>query len=119
MKPSKDISILGAEKFGRLQMILSIGLLSLCILINTINLLRIARRTYRLKHKKLSNSRTTEGRPLINEEEGEEEDAITPSSPSGIDSILINEMIGIFNFQKYQPWKQIVSYFVMEFSWFY
>ena len=75
-KESKEVSILGAEKFGRIQIILSIILLTFGILINTINLLRIARRTYRLKHKKQSN---IEGRPLIDdeeEEEGQKEDPI-------------------------------------------
>ena len=73
-------------------MILSIVLLGLCILINSINLLRIARRTYRLKHKKQSNSQTTEGRPLMDEEERDDEPS-TPSIPSGISSIPIDEKL--------------------------
>jgi predicted permease len=77
---SKEISILGAEKFGKIQIILSIVLLGLCILINTINLLRIARRTYRLRH----NPRLNEGRSLINDDEQEEEgESVVQSAPQG------------------------------------
>jgi len=82
---SKDISTLGAEKFGKIQIILSIFLLVLCILINSINLLRIARRTYRLKHDNHSNSGIIEGRPLI--DDNEEEAELQPSSPGNF-SIL-------------------------------
>jgi hypothetical protein len=71
---SKEILVLGAEKFGKIQIILSIVLLGLCILINTINLLRMARRTYRLQHDNHVNSETTEGRPLINDDEEEIEE---------------------------------------------
>ncbi len=71
IKQSKEISIIGIEKFGKFQIILSISLLCLCILINTINLLRIARRTYRLKHDNHSNSGIIEGEPLIYNEEDE------------------------------------------------
>lgn len=65
---------IGAEKFGKVQIILSIILLAQCILINSICLLRIARRTYRLRHdanesRRSSNSETHEERRLINEEE--------------------------------------------------
>lgn len=72
---SKEISTLGSEKFGKIQIILSICLLFLCILINSISLLRIARRSYRVKHDSTdnrslghttqSNSRNHEVRPLI------------------------------------------------------
>lgn len=86
-KESKEISILGAEKFGRIQIILSIILLTFCILINTINLLRIARRTYRLKHKKQSNVGMIEGRPLMDDEEEQEGRKEDPIIPSGISSL--------------------------------
>ena len=46
---------LGAEKFGRIQIIFSIILLALCILINIINLLRITRRTYQLRQNSIDN----------------------------------------------------------------
>jgi cell division protein FtsL len=68
---SKEISILGVEKFGKIQIILSIFLLVLCILINTINLLRITRQTYQLKHDNHVNSHIIEGQPLINDDEEE------------------------------------------------
>ncbi|CAF0998033.1 unnamed protein product [Adineta steineri] len=48
--PTEEISLLGVEKLGKIQVILSILLLAFCTLINTISLLRIARRTYRLRH---------------------------------------------------------------------
>ncbi|CAF4066751.1 unnamed protein product [Rotaria sp. Silwood2] len=76
---SKEVSILETEKFGKIQIILSIVLLVLCILINTISLLRIARRTFRLKHDPTenrshsnidhSNSGTNEIRPLMDDDE--------------------------------------------------
>ncbi len=75
---SKEISILGVEKFGKIQLILSIVLLVLCILINSINLLRIARRTYRLKHDNHPNSEMIEGRPLIDDNQEEAELQPTP-----------------------------------------
>lgn len=84
--PSKEITILGVEKFGKIQIILSMFLLILCILINTINLLRIARRTYRLKHNGQINSDVNEEqisggierRPLMNSDEEEIDVQSTP-----------------------------------------
>lgn len=70
---SQDPLNIGAEKFGKVQVILSIILLGLCILINSISLLRIARRAYRLRHTSHDNQRTNprsqEGQRLIDEEE--------------------------------------------------
>jgi hypothetical protein len=78
---SKDPAI-GIEKFGKIQIILSIILLVVCISINCVSLLRIARRTYRLRHDsdadRRSSSGSNEGRPLI---DGEEE--IDPSTHAG------------------------------------
>lgn len=73
---NRDFKEISSVKFGRIQIILSMILLTMGILINTINLLRIARRTYRLKHRKQS---TSVGRPLIDEEE-RNEDPIIPSN---------------------------------------
>lgn len=85
---SREITILGVEKFGKIQIIFSMILLNLCILINIINLLRMARRTYRLNHRDHLNSsnneeqpsRTIERRPLMNSDEEEIEVHSTPSS---------------------------------------
>lgn len=73
----KEIQILGIEKFGKMQIILSVLLLVLCILINTISLLRITRRGYRLRHdlednrsyNTNANSGINEVRPLIDDDE--------------------------------------------------
>jgi hypothetical protein len=102
----KEISILGAEKFGKIQIILSIVLLGLCILINTINLLRIGRRTYRSRN----NARINEGRPLIDgdgnddEEEQQHEESIVQSTPQGnsLDFILLKIEI---QFSEIQPFE--------------
>ncbi|CAF3775579.1 unnamed protein product [Rotaria sordida] len=76
---SKEISTLEIEKFGKIQIILSTVLLILCILINITSLLRIARRTYRLKHDSIenrshnninhSNSGINEIRPLMDDDD--------------------------------------------------
>ena len=77
---SNEIFVIGAKRFGRVQIILTIVLLALCILINTINLLRIVRRTYRLRRNTRSNSEVIEERPLtVNEEGGEIVDQSCPS----------------------------------------
>ncbi|CAF0988230.1 unnamed protein product [Rotaria sp. Silwood1] len=89
---SKEASILETEKFGKIQIILSTVLLVICILINTISLLRIARRTFRLKHDSInnrshnnidhSNSGTNEIRPLIDDDD--EQTDIRPIIPAEI-----------------------------------
>ena len=70
---SKEDPTIGVEKFGKIQIILSIALLVVCISINSISLLRIARRTHRLRHDsnvdRRSSSGSNEGRPLIDGEE--------------------------------------------------
>ncbi|CAF4515639.1 unnamed protein product [Rotaria socialis] len=83
---SKEKTILESEKFGKIQIILSIFLLSLCTIINTISLLRIVRRTYRLKsdsienqsfnHTTHSNSDNHEISPLIDDDNPEQKTEI-------------------------------------------
>ena len=72
---TKEQPTIGAEKFGKIQLILSIILLGTCILINCVSLLRIARRTYRLKqntmHDRQSIDVSNEGRPLMIDEDGD------------------------------------------------
>jgi hypothetical protein len=88
---SKEEPILGAEKFGKIQIILSIILLVLCIIINSISLLRMARRTYRLRHD-LNEHRVdnTDNTSIINEVQplidGDQTDI--ESAPIGCFSIL-------------------------------
>ena len=86
---SKVDPTVGVEKFGKIQIILSITLLVVCISINSISLLRIARRTYRLRHDsnvdRRSSSGSNEGRPLI---DGEEEIEI-PTRAGSLASLSI------------------------------
>ena len=61
----------GTQKSDHVHLFLSIILLGICISLSTISLVRIARRTYRIKRKKIGES---EGRkPLMNDNEEEEE----------------------------------------------
>ncbi|CAF3391754.1 unnamed protein product [Rotaria socialis] len=58
---SRSESSMDTEKFGTVQTSASVCLLAICIIITSSNLLRIARRTYRLKQN------ASETQPLINE----------------------------------------------------
>ncbi len=98
----KEISILGVERFGKVQLILSIFLLALCILINTISLLRITRRTYQLRHDSVENNNSKSGineiiQPLIDDDEQED----LPFGPIGNFSIgfYLKYLIKIFRNQ--------------------
>ena len=75
------------QNFRKTQIILSIILLSICILINTVNLLRIARQSYRLKHDlnetRHVNPAINEVRPLMDDDDEEEEPTDTQSIPLG------------------------------------
>ena len=80
---SKEMPMLTTEKFGKIQGITSILVLALCVVVSTFNLVRVVRRTIRLK---LPTRETgwvvlseTEGRHLINseEEEGSNQQQIT------------------------------------------
>jgi hypothetical protein len=97
VNPLKEISITGVEKFGKMQIILSIFVLVLCILINTINLLRIARRTYQVRHDSTENhhrnSEAIEGRPLIEDEEETNMTEIAEVHPVEPDSQLFRHAI--------------------------
>lgn len=67
---SKGDPGLDTEKFGVIQVIASICLLLLCVIIASTNLLRIARRVYRLKQNAREAHEsflTSEYRPLIND----------------------------------------------------
>lgn len=94
VKQSKEVpELLGAGKLSKLQIILSILLLVLCILINTISLLRIARRSFRLRHDVMdhrsvnndSNSGINEVRSLIDndEDDNDDEEVNRPFTPKG------------------------------------
>jgi hypothetical protein len=69
---SKDEPIKGLPIFETIQLTASTVLLAVCITIITINLLRIARRRYRLKYDKDGNRRVSftsnESLPLIDED---------------------------------------------------
>ncbi len=97
INPYQDISVSGVEQFGKIQLILSILLLVFCILINTINLLRIARRTYRVRHDSTGNhrrnSRISEGRPLIEDEESTDIIEITEVKPLEADTQLFRHAV--------------------------
>jgi hypothetical protein len=66
------------EKFGRTQVIVSLVLLAACFSIGSICLLRIARRTYRLRQvqheRHHSNFEQIEGQPLIINDDDDDDD---------------------------------------------
>ncbi|CAF0842616.1 unnamed protein product [Adineta ricciae] len=89
-QPEENPELIGAGKLGKLQIILSILLLNVCVLINTISLLRIARRTYQLRHDLAdhrpetsndSNSIMSEAQTLIDDND---EEMDTPFISRGI-----------------------------------
>lgn len=98
---SKEVSILRTEKFGRIQVIFSIVLLAGCALINTICLLRMARRTYRLKHDSVescsydstnkSHSVGSDIRPLINDDDDSDEH--TQIHPNRTGDIVVGKFV--------------------------
>ncbi|CAF4726475.1 unnamed protein product [Rotaria sp. Silwood1] len=83
---SKGEPTLDTEKFGTIQIISSICLLSSCVILISTNLLRIARRTYRLKQNARENRCasliTNEIRPLINDSNEYDESQTTIESVS-------------------------------------
>ncbi|CAF3083061.1 unnamed protein product [Rotaria sp. Silwood2] len=87
---SKGEPTLDTEKFGTIQIIASICLLASCIILTSTNLLRIARRTYRLKQNARENRSasftTNEFQPLINDSNEYDQSQITIQSVS-IDKI--------------------------------
>lgn len=73
---TKEMPMLTTEKFGKIQVITSILVLVLCVIVSTFNLIRVVRRTVRLKLPTGENGWVvlfeTEDRHLINSEEDEE-----------------------------------------------
>ncbi|CAF1241236.1 unnamed protein product [Rotaria sordida] len=79
---SKGEPPLDTQKFGETQVIASICLLAVCVVLTSTNLLRIARRTYRLKQNARENFTITESRPLINDEHEYDQSQSTQQSVS-------------------------------------
>ncbi len=84
MDKSKDDSMVGHGSFATIQTSIAILLLGLCLLINSANLLRIARRTYRLTHDAHETRRISftsgEIRPLINYDSDTQQSQVTIQS---------------------------------------
>ena len=85
---SKETPVLALDKFGMMQIGASVGLLALCIIITSTNLLLIARRMYRLKNAAQRNARqrrlSDEDAPLIiNEDDDERNDVLLTSAYAG------------------------------------
>ena len=81
---SKPASTLAVDKFGKIQIVLSIVVLFACTSINSLCLLRIARQTYRQKPADQTNRRASsesnEIRPLIDDNDGDDHES-NPRSP--------------------------------------
>ncbi len=98
---SKDVPLAGSVNFGAIQTSASMVFLAICIIICSANLLRIVRRTYKLKHNANENRRLSfsinEIRPLLNDDNGFDQSQTTTQSTSTsnqlFDYIYINNLL--------------------------
>ena len=119
MDRSKETPMLSTEKFGTIQIITSILVLALCVIISTFNLLRIVRRTYKVKRPERGSgwvvlSDNEDGR-LINSEAEEENNrqriSIDRAYTGKCKPMISCREISIVFIQKWECWKRMRNYF--------
>ncbi|CAF0876977.1 unnamed protein product [Didymodactylos carnosus] len=113
------------EKFGKIQVILSIIVLLISILLSIYCLVRLARRTYRLKHdenhRRSSHSDTTltnESRPLIDTDDNSSRQNDELNKAATFSSSIITWYIDIFVDTKWSHSKYLVCLSILIWSFF-